>query len=32
MKKLPVLYQHKKQNKENFTDVINNTEELLSKS
>ena len=32
MKKLPVLYQYKKQNKENFTDVINKTEELLSKS
>ena len=27
----PVLYKHKKYNQENVTDVINKTEDLLSK-
>ena len=31
MSKLPVLYKHKIKNKENVMDVINKTEDLLSK-
>ena len=31
MSKLPVLYKHKKYNKENVMDVINKIEDLLSK-
>ena len=31
MSKLPVLYEHKIKNKENVMDVINKTEDLLSK-